>query len=174
MDKQRSSSTIKVYAAAIAAFHPPIAGRSVSRDNDIFTKSQVNESPASSYSSTLGFTNHTKGPKGASVWNIAILVLQSTLVENRPAVSTGIGQASRRHAGLEFGPNDSNVFLKPRLGYVPKVLSIPFRAQVIALSALSPSDGQPEIPALPCQGPENIQWAFCLVQKLRTAFCWLR
>ncbi len=26
LDKQRSSSTIKVYAAAIAAFHAPIAG----------------------------------------------------------------------------------------------------------------------------------------------------
>ncbi len=30
--KQRSSSAIKVYAAAIAAFHAPIAGRSVGRD----------------------------------------------------------------------------------------------------------------------------------------------
>ncbi|CAM4610570.1 unnamed protein product [Leuciscus chuanchicus] len=37
---------------------------------------------------------------------------------------------------LEFGPNDSKVFLKPRHGYVPKVLSTPFRAQVISLSAL--------------------------------------
>ncbi len=32
LDKQRSSSTIKVYVAAIAAFHAPIAGRSVGRD----------------------------------------------------------------------------------------------------------------------------------------------
>ncbi len=38
-------------------------------------------------------------------------------------------------ACLEFGPNDSKVVLKQRLGYVPKVLSTPFRAQVIALSA---------------------------------------
>ncbi len=30
--KQHSSSTVKVYAAAIAAFHAPIAGRSVGRD----------------------------------------------------------------------------------------------------------------------------------------------
>lgn len=36
----------------------------------------------------------------------------------------------------EFGPNDYKVVLKPRLGYVPKVLSTPFRAQVILLSAL--------------------------------------
>ncbi len=33
LDKQRSSSTVKVYTAAIAAFHAPIAGRSVGRDS---------------------------------------------------------------------------------------------------------------------------------------------
>ena len=42
---------------------------------------------------------------------------------------------------LEFGPNDCRVVLKPRHGYVPKVLSTPFRAQVISLAALpSPED----------------------------------
>ncbi len=35
LDKQRSSSTIKVYAAAIAAFHCPIAGRLVGRDSAV-------------------------------------------------------------------------------------------------------------------------------------------
>ncbi len=35
LDKQRSSSTIKVYAAAIAAFHASIAGRSVERDSAV-------------------------------------------------------------------------------------------------------------------------------------------
>ncbi len=35
LDKQRSSSTIKVYTAAIAAFHAPIAGRSVGRDSAV-------------------------------------------------------------------------------------------------------------------------------------------
>ncbi len=35
LDKQRSSSTIKVYAAAIAAFHAPIAGRSVGRNSAV-------------------------------------------------------------------------------------------------------------------------------------------
>ncbi len=33
LDKQRSSSTIKVYTAAIAVFHAPFAGRSMGRDN---------------------------------------------------------------------------------------------------------------------------------------------
>ncbi len=37
--------------------------------------------------------------KGSLVWTIAILEPQSTLVENRPAVSTGVGQSSWRLAG---------------------------------------------------------------------------
>ncbi len=39
---------------------------------------------------------------------------------------------------LEFGHNDSKVIMKPRLGYVLKVLSTPFRAQVITLSVFFP------------------------------------
>ncbi len=35
LDKQRSSSTIKVYVAAIAAFHAPVAGSSVGRDSAV-------------------------------------------------------------------------------------------------------------------------------------------
>ncbi len=35
LDKQCSSSNIKVYAAAIAAFHAPTAGRSVGRDGAV-------------------------------------------------------------------------------------------------------------------------------------------
>ncbi len=69
LDKQHSSSTIKMYAAAIAAFNVPIYSRSVGREcgNPIFTRRQENESPTSSYSSALGLTNCTKGPKRAPV-----------------------------------------------------------------------------------------------------------
>ncbi len=41
---------------------------------------------------------------------------------------------------LKFGPNNSKIILKPRHGYIPKVLLTPFRAQVITLSALLPSE----------------------------------
>ncbi len=61
---------------------------------------------------------------------------------------------------LEFGPNDSKVVLKPRLGYGAlaytlgtKVISTPFRAQVIVLSALSPSTGSQELSLLCPSGP---------------------
>ncbi len=51
-------------------------------------------------------------------------------------------------ACLEFVPNDSKVILKPRHGYVPKVLSTPFRAQVITLSTLPPSEEDRELTLL--------------------------
>ncbi len=35
LDKRRSHSTLKVFVAAIAAFHAPIAGQSVGRDNTV-------------------------------------------------------------------------------------------------------------------------------------------
>ncbi len=41
---------------------------------------------------------------------------------------------------LEFGPNNSKIALKPRHGYIAKVLLTQFRAQVITLSALPPSE----------------------------------
>ncbi len=49
---------------------------------------------------------------------------------------------------LEFWPNDSKAILKPRHGYVPKVLSTPFKAQVITLSAIPPSEEDREISLL--------------------------
>ncbi len=41
---------------------------------------------------------------------------------------------------IEFRPNDSKIILKPRHGYIPKVLLTRFRAQVITLSAPPPSE----------------------------------
>ncbi len=61
-------------------------------------------------------------------------------------------------ACLEFGPNDSKVVLTPRHGYVPKVLSTPFRAQVIMLSMRPPSEEDREISLL------------CPVRALRICF----
>ncbi|KAL0177455.1 hypothetical protein M9458_026349, partial [Cirrhinus mrigala] len=57
---------------------------------------------------------------------------------------------------LEFGPGDSKVILKPRHGYVPKVPSTPFRAQVITLSALPSSEEDQKLNLL------------CPVRALRT------
>ncbi len=38
---------------------------------------------------------------------------------------------------IRFRPSDCSVTLRPRLGYVPKSLSTPFKTQTVSLSALS-------------------------------------
>ncbi len=68
------------------------------------------------------------------------------------ATSASIGKTYVRSAGaisqtscLKFGPNNSKIVLKPRHGYIPKVLSTLFRAQVITLSALPTSELDQEL-----------------------------
>ncbi len=136
LDKQRSSSTIKVYAPIVYA--PLLADRWVERcGNYIFTRRQDNESPASSYSSTLGLTNRTPF-ESLHFSSLRVLSLKTALLLALASVKR-LGDLQALYvnpACLEFGPNNSKVILKPRLGYVPKVLSTQFRAQVIALSTL--------------------------------------
>ncbi len=94
LDKQCSSSTIKVYAAAIAAFHAPIAGRSVGRDSAV---TQFYEAPGEWI---------PPRPRSVPPWDLSTVLrdlkgpplepLQSSsfrvlLFENRPAVGTGVG-----------------------------------------------------------------------------------
>ncbi len=71
-------------------------------------------------------------------------------------------------ACLEFGPNDSKVVLKPRHGYITKVLYTPFRAQVITLSALSPSTEDQELTSvLPHSGSrKNSLYALATKQRI--------
>ncbi len=45
LDKKHASSTIKVYTAAIAAFHTPIAGRSVGRNSAVVPPWVYNHQP---------------------------------------------------------------------------------------------------------------------------------
>ncbi len=135
LDKLRSSSNIKVYAAAIAAFHAPIAGRLVGRDSAVTTFLRGARRMNPPRPCTVPPWNLTTVLRRAPVWTIAILEPQSTLLENPPAVSTGVGQASRR----PVSPFNSGPMTQAQwLGYVPKVLSTPFRAQVIMLSAFFP------------------------------------
>ena len=76
---------------------------------------------------------------------------------------------------LEFGPNNSKVVLKPRHRYIPKVLSTPFRAQVITLSALPPLEQDQELNLL-C--PVRVLKVYiehsATFRQVRTALCMLR
>ncbi|XP_051756701.1 uncharacterized protein LOC127516273 [Ctenopharyngodon idella] len=155
MDRGRTASTLKVYVAAIAASHVPIAGQSIGRNNLVvrFLKgSRRLNLPRPLTVPTWDLSVVLRGLKDppfepiqtADRWLLSLktaLLLALALVKR-----VGDLQAlSVSPSCLEFGPNDSKVVLKPRHGYVPKVLSTPFRAQMVVLSALPPSQDEQEL-----------------------------
>ncbi len=155
LDKGRSHSTLKVF---VAAFHAPIAGQSVGRDNSVvrFLKGDRRLNPPRPLTvPTWDLPTVLRALKGPPFeplqsTNLRSLSLKTALLLALASVKrVGDLQAlSISPACLEFGPNDSKVVLKPRHGYVPKVLSTPFRAQVITLSALPPSEEDRELSLL--------------------------
>ncbi len=158
LDKGRSHSTLKVFVAAIAAFHAPIAGQSVGRDNSVvrFLKGARRLNPPRPLTVPTWdlptVLRALKGPpfellQSTNLWSLSLKT--ALLLALASVKRVGDLQAlSISPACLEFGPNDSKVILKPRHGYVPKVLSTPFRAQVITLSALPPSEEDRELSLL--------------------------
>ncbi len=133
LDKGRSHSTLKVFVAAIAAFHDPIAGQSVGRDNSVvrFLKGARRLNPPWPLTvPTWDLPTVLRALKGPPFeplqsTNLRSLSLKTALLLALASVKrVGDLQAlSISPACLEFGPNDSKVVLKPRHGYVPKVLS---------------------------------------------------
>ncbi len=158
LDKGRSHSTLKMFVAAIAAFHAPIAGQSVGRDNSVvrFLKGARRLNPPRPLTvPTWDLPTVLRALKGPPFEPLQSTNLRSLSLKTAPLLAlasvkrVGDLQAlSISPACLEFGPNDSKVVLKPRHGYVPKVLSTPFRAQVITLSALPPSEEDRELSLL--------------------------
>ncbi len=154
ISKQHSSSTIKVYAAAFAAFHAPIAGRLVGRDSAVtqFLRGARRMNPPRPRTvppwDLPTVLRALEGPPFEPLQSSSLRVLsfKTTLLLALASVKrVGDLQAlSVNPVCLEFGPNDSKVVLTPRLSYVPKVLSTPFRAQVITLSAFFPPTGSQE------------------------------
>ncbi|KAI2668545.1 Gag-Pro-Pol polyprotein [Labeo rohita] len=158
LDKGRSPSTLKVYVAAIAAFHAPIADQSIGRNNLVvrFLKGSRRMNPSRPHtiptwdlSTVLGAL---KSPpfEPLSDADLKPLTLKTALLLALVSVKRiGDLQAlSISPSCLEFGPGDSKVILKPRHGYVPKVPSTPFRVQVVTLSALPSSEGNQELSLL--------------------------
>ncbi len=158
LDKGHSHSTLKVFIAAIAAFHAPIAGQLVGRDNSVdrFLRGAKRLNPPRPLNvATWDLPTVPRALKGPPFeplqsTNVRSLSLKTALLLALASVKrVGDLQAlSISPACLEFGPNDSKVVLKPRHGYVTKVLSTPFKAQVITLSPLPPSEEDRELSLL--------------------------
>lgn len=112
---------------------------------EIFARRETAESPSPSHYATLGFGLGIK-----SALSPPVRAFQSTGLRElslKTALLLALVSAKRvgdihvlsfDDACMRFGPNDCSVTLKPEVGYVPKSLSTPFRAQVISLPAFSP------------------------------------
>ncbi len=119
MQKQCSSSTIKVYVAAIAAFLAPIAGRSVGRDSVVIQFLQGTRRINPSHPHTVSpwdlptILRALKGPPVEPLQSSSLRVLSlktALLLALASVKQVGDLQAlSVNPACLEFGPNDSKV-----------------------------------------------------------------
>ncbi len=147
LEKVRSLSTLKVY---VAASHTPIDSQSVGRNNLVvrFLKGSMRLNPPCPVTvPTLDLPTvlrALKSPPFEPLQSVDLhpLMLKTALLLALASVKCmgDLQVLSGSPSCLKFGPNDSKIVLKPRHGYIPKVLSTPFRAQVITLSAHPPSE----------------------------------
>ncbi len=182
LDKQRSSSTIKVSAAAIADFHAPIAGRSVGRDRAVtqflrgvrrMNPPRLRTVPPWDLPTVL---RALKGPPFEPLQSSSLRVfsLKTALLLALASVKRDLRAFSINPVCLEFGSNDSKVIRKPRLSYVPKVLSTPFRAQVMTLSAFPPPRRAAKGTCSAPSGPWEYSLNVLPHIESQNSFCWLR
>ncbi len=147
LDSGSLPSTLKVYVAAIAAFRSPQGGQSIGRDPMVV--------------SFLKGARRLHPPRPPSVppWDLEVVLRALSQPPFEPLTSVGLKElslkttlllalASAKRIGdlhafsvdsycIRFGPGDCSVTLRPRMGYVPKSLSTPFKTQTVSLSALS-------------------------------------
>ncbi|KAL0177571.1 hypothetical protein M9458_026465, partial [Cirrhinus mrigala] len=153
LDAGRTPSTLKVYVAAISAFHVPIGDRSVGRHHLVtsFLRGARRLRPFR--------------PNMVPVWDLSLVLSALAEPPFEPLLSAelkvlsfktalllalacgkrvgDLHALSTNTACMEFGKDDCMVRLQPKLGYVPKVLSTSFKAQVITLRAFAPQDSEP-------------------------------
>ncbi|KAL0199365.1 hypothetical protein M9458_007905, partial [Cirrhinus mrigala] len=150
---ERRLSPLKVYVAAIAAYHDAVDGASLGK-HQLFVR-------------FLRGARRVNPPRLHLVpsWDLSIALLGLREAPFEPLASVELKHLSLKTAlltalasikrvgdlqafsvdetGLEFGPGDSHVILRPRPGYVPKVPTTPFRDQVVNLQALPLEEADP-------------------------------
>ncbi len=147
-DSGRMPSTLKMCVAAITAFHAHVENRPIGRNYLIirFLKGARRLNPPRpstlpTWDLALVLDALTEPPfEPIQSVSLQLLSLKTALLlALAPVKRVGDLQAlSIDNSCIEFGPGDCRLTLKPRKGYVPKVLSTPFKEQVITLSAFRP------------------------------------
>ena len=158
LERRLSPSTLKVQVAAIAAYHDPVNGKSLGKHDLVirFLRGARRLNPSRppsipSWDLTLVLKSlqqgpfeplHSVEPKFLSLKTLLLLALASIKrVGDLHAFSVD-------DSCLEFGPADSQVILRPRPGYVPKVPTTPFKDQVVNLQALPLEEADPALALL--------------------------
>ncbi len=158
LERRLSPSTLKVYVAAISAYHDPVEGKSVGKHNLVvrFLRGARRLNPPR--------------PPSLPSWDLALVLRALITAPFEPLQSVELkflsmktllltALASIKRVGdlqafsvddscLQFGPTDSSATLRPRPGYVPKVPTTPFRDQVVNLQALPPEEADPALALL--------------------------
>ncbi|KAL0201654.1 hypothetical protein M9458_004841, partial [Cirrhinus mrigala] len=146
LERRLSPSTLKIYVAAIAAYHDAVDGLSLGRHHLIirFLRGARRLNPPRSHlipswdlSGVLTGLQRDPFEPLESV-ELKYLSLKTSLLIALTSIKRvgDLHTFSVSESCLEFGPADSHVRLRPRPGYVPKVPTTPFRDQVVNLQAL--------------------------------------
>ncbi len=158
LERRLSPSTLKVYVAAISAYHDPVEGKSVGKHNLVvrFLRGARRLNPPR--------------PPSLPSWDLALVLRALITAPFEPLQSVELkflsmktllltALASIKRVGdlqafsvddscLQFGPADSSATLRPQPGYVPKVPTTPFRDQVVNLQALPLEEADPALALL--------------------------
>ncbi|KAL0194556.1 hypothetical protein M9458_008128, partial [Cirrhinus mrigala] len=133
-----SPSTLKVYVAAITAYHDVVDGLSLGKHHLIIR--------------FLRGARRLNPPRLHLIpsWDLSVVFGAEISLKTVLLIAlTSIKRVGDLHAFsvsktcLEFGPADSHMTLRPRPGYVSKVPTTPFRNQVVNLQALPPEEPDP-------------------------------
>ncbi|KAL0175495.1 hypothetical protein M9458_027825, partial [Cirrhinus mrigala] len=150
LEQRLSPSTLKIYVAAIAAYHDAVDGLPLGRHHLIvrFLRGARRLNPPCSHlipswDLCMVLTGLRRDPiEPLESVELKYLSLKTSLL----VALTSIKRVGDLHAFsvnescLEFGPAESHIRLRPRPGYVPKVPTTPFRDQVVSLEALPPEE----------------------------------
>ncbi|KAL0194596.1 hypothetical protein M9458_008168, partial [Cirrhinus mrigala] len=138
LERRLSPSTLKVYVAAITAYHDVVDGLSLGKHHLIirFLRGARRLNPPRlhlipSWDLSVVF--------GAEISLKTVLLIALTSIKR----VGDLHAFSVSETCLEFGPADSHMTLRPRPGYVSKVPTTPFRDQVVNLQALPPEEADP-------------------------------
>ncbi|KAI2661294.1 putative aspartoacylase [Labeo rohita] len=158
LERRLSPSTLKVYVAAIAAYHDAVDGASIGKHQLVvrFLRGARRVNPprphlVPSWDLSVALQG-LRGPPFEPLVSVELkfLSLKTAFLTALASIKrVGDLQAfSVNEACLEFGPADSHVVLRPQPSYVPKVPTTPFRDQVVNLQALPPEEADPALALL--------------------------